>query len=74
MGRWWSLWGASDLVPMRKVVCQVAPTLFRWPTLLAWLGGVVTYHLLANFMPDVGATLPALLLAGVLQWVLGRKR
>ena len=28
MGRWWSLWGASDLVPMRKVVCQVAPTLF----------------------------------------------
>ena len=31
-----------------------------WGTLLAWLGGVVTYHLLANFMPDVGATLPAL--------------
>jgi len=25
-------------------------------------------------MPVVGATLPALLLAGVLQWVLGRKR
>ena len=28
MGRWWSLWGASDLVPMRKVVCQVEPALF----------------------------------------------
>ena len=40
--------------------------------LLAWLGGVVTYHLLANLLPDVGATLPALLLAGGLQWLLGR--
>ena len=27
-GRWWSLWGASDLVPMGKVVCQVAPAMF----------------------------------------------
>jgi NCS1 family nucleobase:cation symporter-1 len=35
---------------------------------------VVTYHLLANFMPDVGATLPALLLAGLLQWVAGRSK
>lgn len=26
-GRWWSIWGASDLVPMGKVVCQVAPAL-----------------------------------------------
>ncbi|MBT2326032.1 beta-lactamase family protein [Variovorax paradoxus] len=26
-GRWWSMWGASDLVPMGKVVCQVAPAL-----------------------------------------------
>lgn len=24
-GRWWSMWGAADLVPMGKVVCQVAP-------------------------------------------------
>jgi NCS1 family nucleobase:cation symporter-1 len=44
----------------------------RWPALLAWLGGVSTYHLLANFYPDVGATLPALILAGALQWLLGR--
>jgi hypothetical protein len=35
-------------------------------------GGVLTYHLLANVLPDVGATLPALLLAGGLQWLLGR--
>lgn len=26
-GRWWNLWGASDLVPMGKVVCQVVPAL-----------------------------------------------
>jgi D-alanyl-D-alanine carboxypeptidase len=26
-GRWWSIWGATDLVPMGKVVCQVAPVL-----------------------------------------------
>lgn len=24
-GRWWSVWGASDLVPMGQVVAQVAP-------------------------------------------------
>lgn len=24
-GRWWTMWGASDLVPMGKVVCQVTP-------------------------------------------------
>lgn len=26
-GRWWSIWGATDLVPMGKVVCQVVPAL-----------------------------------------------
>ncbi|WP_077001456.1 serine hydrolase [Variovorax sp. KK3] len=26
-GRWWSLWGATDLVAMGKVVCQVAPAM-----------------------------------------------
>ena len=44
----------------------------RWPALLAWLGGIATYHLLANLYPDVGATLPALVLAGLLQFILGR--
>ena len=39
---------------------------------LAWLGGVSTYHLLANLYPDVGATLPSLILAGLLQLLLGR--
>ena len=44
----------------------------RWPALLAWLGGIATYHLLAHLYPDIGATLPALVLAGLLQLILGR--
>ncbi|WP_133750946.1 putative hydroxymethylpyrimidine transporter CytX [Pseudomonas sp. LP_7_YM] len=44
----------------------------RWMSLLAWLGGISTYHLLANFYPDVGATLPALVMAGMLQLLLGK--
>ncbi|MFZ4286431.1 serine hydrolase domain-containing protein [Variovorax sp. HJSM1_2] len=24
-GRWWNLWGASDLVPMGNIVCAIAP-------------------------------------------------
>ena len=40
--------------------------------LLAWLGGISTYHLLANLYPQIGATLPALVLAGLLHYVLGR--
>ena len=59
---------------VRKRSVQVAPTLFSGSALLAWLGGVVTYHVLAILLPDVGATLPALLLAGALQWVLRRQR
>ncbi len=58
---------------LHKRSAEVAPGLFRWPTLLAWLGGVMTYHVLANLLPEYGATLPALLLAGGLQWVFGRK-
>lgn len=34
--------------------------------LLAWGVGVVVYHLLAQLAPDVGATLPAVLVAGAL--------
>ena len=59
---------------VRKRSAQVTTALFYWPALLAWAGGVSTYHLLANVYPDVGATLPALVLAGVLQWAFGRRR
>ncbi|MFI8480501.1 putative hydroxymethylpyrimidine transporter CytX [Pseudomonas sp. NPDC078700] len=50
---------------------QVPSVGLRWDTLLAWACGVVVYHLLSNLLPDVGATLPALLVAGGLQWLLG---
>jgi NCS1 family nucleobase:cation symporter-1 len=44
----------------------------HWPALLAWFGGIATYHLLANLYPEVGATLPALLLAGALHFGFSR--
>ena len=56
----------------RRRRSQMATVGFRGMTLLAWLGGVSTYHLLANMYPDVGATLPALIVAGVLQLLLGQ--
>ena len=59
---------------VRKRSAQVTTALFCWPALLAWAGGVSTYHLLANVYPDVGATLPALVLGGVLHWAFGRRR
>ena len=46
----------------------------HWSALLAWGVGVAAYHLMANLAPDVGATLPALLLAGVLHGVLSLSR
>ncbi|MEB0041720.1 putative hydroxymethylpyrimidine transporter CytX [Pseudomonas sp. MH10] len=57
---------------LRRRSLQAATVGFRGMSLLAWLGGVSTYHLLANLYPDVGATLPALVVSGVLQLLLGR--
>ena len=57
---------------LRRRSGQNPASALRWPALLAWLGGVSTYHLLANLYPDIGATLPSLVLAGLLQWLLGR--
>ncbi|MDB5982747.1 MAG: codB 1 [Pseudomonas sp.] len=56
---------------LRRRSTQVTAGL-RGMSLLAWLGGLSTYHLLANLYPNVGATLPALIVAGVLQLLLGR--
>ncbi|MGA9222138.1 MAG: putative hydroxymethylpyrimidine transporter CytX [Pseudomonas graminis] len=50
----------------------IATTGLRWMTLIAWIGGIGTYHLLANLYPDIGATLPALVVAGMLQLVLSK--
>ncbi|WP_374439349.1 putative hydroxymethylpyrimidine transporter CytX [Pseudomonas panipatensis] len=55
----------------RRAGAGIRPGL-RWGSLLAWAGGVITYHLLANYCPNLGATLPALLVSGVLQLGLGR--
>lgn len=46
----------------------------RWDSLLAWACGVTLFHTLAQLYPDIGATLPALGLAAILQLVLGRLR
>ncbi|HXR01514.1 MAG TPA: putative hydroxymethylpyrimidine transporter CytX, partial [Pseudomonas sp.] len=51
---------------------SVATEKLRWMSLLAWLGGISTYHVLANLYPNVGATLPALIVAGVLQLILSK--
>ncbi|CRN05721.1 Cytosine permease [Pseudomonas sp. URMO17WK12:I11] len=46
----------------------------HWPALLAWAAGVAAYHIIAAQAPDLGATLPALVLAGVLYGVLDFSR
>ena len=57
---------------LRKRSAVAGSAALRGSALIAWLGGVVTYHVLANLYPELGATLPALILAGLLQLVLGR--
>ncbi|MDD1955057.1 putative hydroxymethylpyrimidine transporter CytX [Pseudomonas sp. 8209] len=46
----------------------------HYGALVAWACGVATYHVLAHYAADVGATLPALLLAGALHLLLGFNR
>ena len=50
----------------RRRRADVSIRALHWGALLAWCGGVLIYHLLANYYPEVGATLPALLSAGLL--------
>jgi NCS1 family nucleobase:cation symporter-1 len=46
----------------------------HWQALLAWGAGVAAYHLMASQAPELGATLPALLLAGGLHLLLSLSR
>ena len=46
----------------------------HWGAVLAWGVGVAAYHLMASQAPELGATLPALLLAGVVHGVLSFSR
>ena len=46
----------------------------HWQALLAWAVGVAAYHTIAAQAPELGATLPALLLAGGLHALLSLSR
>jgi len=46
----------------------------HWQALLAWVVGVAAYHLIAAQAPALGATLPALMLAGGLHALLSLSR
>jgi putative hydroxymethylpyrimidine transporter CytX len=62
-----------DHFVLRRRRIELAPQMgLRWDTLLAWCCGVVVYHALARFAPEVGSTLPALLASAFLQALLGR--
>jgi putative hydroxymethylpyrimidine transporter CytX len=63
---------------LRRRRAELAPVCaWRGDTLLAWGSGAAVYHLLSHYSPEIGATLPAFLLAAGLQLLLGglsRKR
>jgi len=61
-----------DHFVLRRRRQGVPTTGLRWTTFLAWIGGICTYHLLANLYPDIGATLPALIIAGLLQLIFNK--
>jgi NCS1 family nucleobase:cation symporter-1 len=63
-----------DHFVLRQRRAAVATAALRGDALAAWACGAVTYHLLAQLAPEVGATLPSLLLAGVLQLAFGWSR
>ncbi|WP_462381107.1 putative hydroxymethylpyrimidine transporter CytX [Pseudomonas sp. Marseille-QA0892] len=44
----------------------------RLASLAAWCVGVVVFHTLVVFAPEIGASLPALVVAGACQWLLAR--
>lgn len=45
---------------------QPAARNLDWRALTAWILGIATYHLIAQFYPNLGATIPSLLVAAVL--------
>jgi NCS1 family nucleobase:cation symporter-1 len=58
------------LLRQRRAVAQ-GPA-WRGAALVAWAAGIALYQYLANHWPDLGATLPSLILAGLLHLVLNR--
>ena len=56
---------SNYLPPQRKIDLTAA---------LLWLGGIATYHALAQWAPQWGSALPTLALTFTLAWLTGRKR
>lgn len=47
---------------------------WNWTGLLAWVIGVGTFQFMTRMLPEVGATLPALFVSGLVYWVIARVR
>lgn len=62
----------ADHYLLRQRRALVSGPAWRLPALLAWAAGIALYQALARYWPDLGATLPSLLLAGVLHLTLSR--
>lgn len=64
----------TDHFLVRRRRAPAAVRGLHWHALLAWSAGVAAYHALASLAPQVGATLPAVLLAGALHGLLSVSR
>lgn len=64
----------DHFVLRRRRPAPASSAALRWDALLAWAAGVTLFHSLAQFYPDIGATLPALALAALLQAAFGLLR
>ncbi|KAB7894837.1 putative hydroxymethylpyrimidine transporter CytX [Rouxiella sp. S1S-2] len=53
---------------------QPAESNMNWRALSAWVIGIVTYHLIAQFYPNLGATVPSLLVAALFCRLLSKRR
>ena len=71
---------SSVFVPLASVVivhfwrsqAPLTVTFLRWSALVAWLVGFAVYQGFTTYLPDWGATLPSLLIAGLVALLLDR--
>ncbi|GGK09318.1 putative hydroxymethylpyrimidine transporter CytX [Pseudomonas matsuisoli] len=56
----------------RRDAARAPRVSLRLQSLAAWLIGVAVFHTLAAVAPNIGATLPALVIAGACQWLFAR--
>ena len=62
----------TDHFLVRRRASVEAPAGLNPPSLLAWVIGVAAYQALSRLAPDLGATLPSFVAAGVAYWGLKR--